>query len=310
MVPPVTVLPEVLPSEHLGATGRPTGELRARLYRIPNGRNAFHLVVLWAQTLALLYVAVRWQHPLVWAAVFLLQGRTFARFSIFTHEAAHRLLFSNRRWNDFAGRWLLGYPALLPMDAYRRGHMAHHKEEFGPNEPDLALYAGYPISRASWRRKLVRDAVGISGYKNLKLLSLASKLKAARGAGTGILIWQIALFGAGIAVQAPLLWPVLWLAPWMTVWRVFNRLRAVAEHGGMHASPDRRQTTHVIRQTVLPRFWIVPYNTGWHLAHHTDIGVPWLHLPEYHKALVAVGWVTPEIEHHSYRSFWKAATAQ
>lgn len=310
MVPPLSALPDVLPSELLSATGRPTGELRARLYRIPNARNAFHVVSLWAQTIAVLFIAVQWQQPLVWVGVFVLQGRTFARFSILTHEAAHHLLFSNRRWNDFAGRWLLGFPALLPMDAYRRGHMAHHKEEFGANEPDLALYAGYPIGSASWRRKLARDAVGISGYKNLKLLVLAAKLKAARGAGSGMVIWQLTIFLIGFAVHAPLLWPLLWFAPWMTIWRVFNRLRAVAEHGGMHASRDRRQTTHVIRQSVLPRFWIVPYNTGWHLAHHTDIGVPWLHLPAYHEALVAAGWVTPALEHPSYRAFWKAATAR
>ncbi|MGB2756521.1 MAG: fatty acid desaturase [Acidimicrobiia bacterium] len=308
MVPSPSLLPQVLPAGELGATGRPTGDLRTRLYRIPNARNAFHLASLWAQTGATLTVAVRWQHPLVWVIVFVLQGRTFARFSILTHEAAHRLLFTSRRWNDFAGRWLLGYPALLPMDAYRRGHMAHHKEEFGANEPDLALYEGYPITKASWRRKLVRDAVGISGYKNLKLLVLATKLKVARGAGTGMMLWQLAIVGIGFALHIPLLWPLLWLAPWMTVWRVFNRLRAVAEHGGMHASPDRRQTTHVIHQSFWSRFWIVPYNTGWHLAHHTDIGIPWVHLPRFHEELVSVGWVIPALEHRSYRAFWKAAT--
>ena len=38
-------------------------------------------------------------------------------------------------------------------------------------------------------------------------------------------------------------------------------------------------TTHVIRQSRLARFWMVPYNTGWHLAHHVDMGVPWRNLP-------------------------------
>ena len=81
------------------------------------------------------------------------------------HEAAHRLLFANRRANDFVGRWLLGYPRFTSTDAYRRVHMAHHRQEFGPDEPDIPLYAGYPISRASFRRKLVRDATGRTGFK-------------------------------------------------------------------------------------------------------------------------------------------------
>ena len=62
------------------------------------------------------------------------------------------------------------------IEAYRRGHMAHHKEEFGPNEPDIAYYRGYPIPASSWRRKMVRDASGNSGWKNLKgLLHAQSK---------------------------------------------------------------------------------------------------------------------------------------
>ena len=52
-----------------------------------------------------------------------------------------------------------------PIDLYRRGHMAHHREEFGPNEPDIPLYRGYPIPRDSMRRKLTRDALGITGWK-------------------------------------------------------------------------------------------------------------------------------------------------
>ena len=31
------------------------------------------------------------------------------------------------------------------MLAYRRAHFAHHRDEMGPDEPDLALYRGYPV---------------------------------------------------------------------------------------------------------------------------------------------------------------------
>ena len=40
-------------------------------------------------------------------------------------------------------------PALRVADLCPRGHVAHHKDEFGPNEPDLNLYNGYPITGAS-----------------------------------------------------------------------------------------------------------------------------------------------------------------
>ena len=86
-------------------------------------------------------------HPLAYAAAFLLMGPAFARFAILGHEAAHKLLFTNKRWNDAVGRWVVAYPSFVPLDGYRRGHFAHHKDEFGPNEPDMNLYNGYPITR-------------------------------------------------------------------------------------------------------------------------------------------------------------------
>src|SRR5690606_41028651 len=67
--------------------------------------------------------------------------------------------------NDVVGRWLVAYPAFVPLEAYRRSHFAHHKDELGPNEPDMNLYVGYPITRSSFRRKLWRDARGSSGWK-------------------------------------------------------------------------------------------------------------------------------------------------
>jgi hypothetical protein len=46
--------------------------------------------------------------------------------------------------------------------------MAHHREEFGPNEPDIPLYANYPITRASFWRKMRRDGLGSTGFRMLR----------------------------------------------------------------------------------------------------------------------------------------------
>ena len=122
----------------------------------------------WVQTIGLIWLAVWLNNPFVWVAAFLLMGRAHAQFAALMHEAAHRLLFRNRKVNDWVGRWLLGYPSFTPIDLYRRGHMAHHREEFGPDEPDIPLYRGYPIAKDSFRRKLVRDATGQTGWKLFK----------------------------------------------------------------------------------------------------------------------------------------------
>ena len=95
----------------------------------------------------------------------------------------------------------------------------------------------------------------------------------------------------------------------MTQWRVLNRLRAIAEHGGLEAGSDRRVTTHYVRQTWPARLWIVPYNTGWHLAHHVDMGIPFRNLRRYNEELLRAGYITPGITYPNYRSLWRALSA-
>jgi fatty acid desaturase len=192
------------------------------------------------------------------------------------------------------------------MLAYRRAHFAHHRDEMGPDEPDASLYAGYPVPADSWRRKLVRDAVGISAYKNFRVLFGAIRKR--RSEALQIAALHLVMIGVSVAIMRPLMY-VVWIASWSSLWRVSNRLRSIAEHGGMIRSTDRRETTHVIRQSLLARYWMVPYHTGWHLAHHADMAVPWTQLPRLHDELVASGWITPEIEYPSYRAFWKACSS-
>ncbi|MHB1486540.1 MAG: fatty acid desaturase family protein [Acidimicrobiales bacterium] len=306
MLPDARWLPDVLPTERLNEGGKPVPAIRDDLRRIPNARNAISVLGAWAQSFGVValagYLNRWWLYPIA----FLLAGRGFGLLSILGHEAAHRLLFKRRRLNDGVGRWLLAYPSFTPLDLYRRAHMAHHRDEMGPNEPDLGLYQGYPITRASMKRKLTRDAFFMSGWKVLKPLLKAMRNTSSRGLA-------VRIFGAQAVIAVVLgfigpwwLYPALWLAPWMSVWRVINRLRAVAEHGGMTRSDDRRLTTHHVRQRPWARFWMVPYNTGWHLAHHVDMGIPFRRLPRMHAELVRSGWFVPELEYPSYTALWRA----
>jgi fatty acid desaturase len=310
VVPPRELLTDVLPTERLLASGKPVPALRADLRRIADLRNVGSVLLTVGQPAATIGAAVWASHPLAWIAAFVLMGPAFARLAILGHEAAHRLLFSSRTANDLVGRWLLAYPSFTPFEAYRRAHFAHHREEFGPDEPDLNLYNGYPITRASFWRKMRRDATGESGRKSLRGLWLGLRTPQGRPVVLRILAAQAGVLAVFTAFGRPELYPLLWFGPWMTVWRVINRLRSIAEHGGMVASKDRRETTHHVEQHWLPRFVMVPFNTGWHLAHHVDMGVPWRNLPRLHAELVAAGWVTPDLTYPTYRALWRALTAR
>lgn len=310
VLPATDLLPDVLPTDRLTASGMPVPEVRHELRRIADARNVVTVLGVYAQSFGVLALAAWVDHPLAWIAAFALMGRAFALYAILGHEAAHKLLFTNKRANDVVGQWFLAYPAFVPFDVYRRAHFAHHKDEMGPNEPDLGLYRGYPVTRASLWRKLRRDLFFVSGWKNLRPLLRALRTPQGRPLALRILGVQAAILVVFTAFGRPELYPLLWLAPWMTVWRVINRLRAIAEHGGMARSPDRRLTTHVVRQRPLARFWMVPYNTGWHLAHHVDMGVPFRNLPALHDELVRAGWVTPELEYPSYTALWRTLSSR
>ena len=139
------------------------------------------------------------------------------------HESAHKLLFTNKRANDFVGKWFIAYPAMVPISIYRRAHFAHHREEFGPEEPDMAFYSGYPCGPSDLRRRLLRDAAGISGYKNFKSIVMATTKAQSRRIASSILAVQAVLFGLfWLGTGAWWSYLLFWWLPWMTQWRVLN----------------------------------------------------------------------------------------
>src|SRR5437588_515765 len=296
--------PAVLPTERLLENGVSRPWLRKDLRRIDGRRNAITVATLWLAAVGVGWIAVDLNNPLGYAVAFVAMGPIYVRFAILMHEAAHRLLFRNRRLNDWIGTWLIAYPAWTPIALYRRAHFAHHREEFGPDEPDMAFYSGYPCTRRTLLRRLLRDAVGISGWKNFSQLLRGIRYRPFRSVVTSIIVVQGLLWIASwLATGIAWLYPLLWWLPWMTQWRVLNRLRAIAEHGGLERSKDRRATTHHVRQSPLARLWLVPYNTGWHLAHHVDMAIPWRNLPRFHDELIRAGYVTEVLKYPIYVPF-------
>lgn len=312
LAPSAEAIPPFEGSDRLRPDGRPKPEFRAELRRIPNAANVLHTLVALALPFAYIGLAVAamdWHLAItipVWIVAFVAMGSWFQRVLTLHHEAAHRLLFSSKRWNDLIGEKLIGWLVFGDGgNGYRLVHTQHHRDEFGEKEPDFLLYALYPIEKASFRRKMVRDAVGISGYKNLKpafvgLFKPARRMRAIRYLSGQLFVFSIfALLGVWWAYL------VFWLLPWGTYFRVFNRLRALAEHGGMTRSPDRRFTTHDIEQGFLAKHVFLSQGIGFHLAHHVDSGIPMSNLAKLHRALEEDGYVVRGMSHSGYWSFFR-----
>ena len=297
-------------SARLRPDGRPRPELRAELRRIANLRNALVCVVaILAPVAVIASVALIdqwWATAIAVPAMATLQLRMF----ILRHEAAHRLLFSKRVVNDVIGINLMGWLALgTGAHTYRRVHQAHHRDEFGPDEPDFLLYSFYPIERGSFVRKLRRDLLGVSAWRIIKPRFKGLMTKGRRSPGLRMLAMQALIIAAFVLVGIPWLYLWLWVVPYVTWYQVINRLRAIAEHGGMTRSSDRRETTHIIRPTLPSRLLITPLNVGYHLPHHVDSGVPFRNLARFQKILIEDGYVADHIVWPNYRALWKAAVA-
>lgn len=299
--------PKFAGSSRLHPDGRPKKAFRDLLRTVPNFRNSFSVILSLSFLPLIVWITTTYNHPLVWVFSILGMGLAQNRLFIISHEAAHRLLFSNQKINDLVGIRLIGWLAFgSGSHGYRIGHIRHHRDEFGPQEPDFLLYSFYPISKSSMRRKLLRDLSGISAFRIIR--PRFQRLNEIRHLRLTI------SFLSGQLTIATLFWVfsnlttyfLLWILPWTCVYQILNRVRAISEHGGMTQSSDRRKTTHYVQQNRLANFFIVPFNVGYHLAHHVDMLVPYKNLPLLDRALVEDGYISSDLIWPNYRSLLKA----
>ncbi len=217
--------------------------------------------------------------------------------AILMHEAAHGGLSPNRRLNDFLGQWLCAVPVGASLTAYRPYHLAHHKYAQQAEDPDLVLSAPFPVTRASLRRKIIRDLTGQTFFKQRVLFALKAVASRrdedmAQGAVvTGRSVVPFLLVNAALLLGltlAGLWWAyfVLWLLPMATWFPMATRLRNIAEHAcveGSSTDPFRAaRTTHA---SWWERALIAPYWVNFHAEHHLFMHVPCWKLPALHQAV-------------------------
>ena len=97
------MLTDVLPTDRLTPAASPVPEIRTELRRADDRRNVGSVLLTLAQPVATIGAAIWLDNPVAWVAAFLLMGPVHARFAILAHEAAHKLPFTDKRWNDLSG---------------------------------------------------------------------------------------------------------------------------------------------------------------------------------------------------------------
>ena len=150
MVPDVTTRPSVFPTERLLENGMARPHLRQGLRRISNLRNAITVASVWFWVAVLIGGAVWLGNPLGYLAAFILMGPMYARFAILMHEAAHKLLFTNKRANDWVGTWLIAYPTWTPISSTGAATSPITRRSSGPPSRTSPSTAAIAATDARW----------------------------------------------------------------------------------------------------------------------------------------------------------------
>jgi fatty acid desaturase len=259
-------------------------------------------------------------NPLTFVLAVMVIGSRQLGLAILMHEAAHNALFLDRRVNDTVGEWLCGRPILAELAAYRHYHLSHHRHTQTERDPDLVLSEKFPTTKASLKRKFLRDLTGRTAWKQLS----AQILMSLRLAGDHDAIEAAERDRSAQAFKAPELWKSLpvfaavmvamgaagewwygfafWLLPYMTWFQLVLRIRNIAEHGATEKSQDPLRNTRTTLAGPLERLFVAPYWVNYHLEHHMVMHVPCWRLPRMHDALVSAGLKTRMNVAPSYRA--------
>lgn len=252
----------------------------------------------WLFIAAIFAAVVTWTNPLtILLAILLLGGRQLG-LAVLMHEAGHKTLFRSNALNHWVGQWLCAYPVLGDVDAYGASHREHHRHAGTAADPDLPNYRNYPVSKASFRRKITRDLTGQTGLqlvrsvfgagggRNLMLREGESTHAELRGlAVNAVMLAIMLLLGVGV-------YYLLWVVAYFTAYPLIARIRQVAEHGNVPDlyDLDPRNNTRTTHANPLERMIFCPNHVNYHLEHHLLASVPAHKLPALHRTLKARGF--------------------
>lgn len=278
-------------------------EIRA-LSRKSNLHGAWLIVHCWATIFLVWGVCIVWTNPVAILLGIMIVGTRQLGLGVISHDAAHHLLFTNRKFNDWAAEWLLARPLLgASVVPYRNYHFVHHRFTQQEKDPDLKLSAPFPTSRASLRRKIIRDLTGQTGWKQRRaalkgmFLTKDGKLDVAAGVkrlGPNIAINLVFLTFFAVMGQW-YLYLLLWILPNLTWELLVARIRNIGEHGAVPDNDDRLRNTRTTLAGPFARLFLAPYFVNFHLEHHLLVSCPCYRLPKLHRMLIERGFA-PRME--------------
>jgi fatty acid desaturase len=274
----------------------------------------------WIVIGAAMAVYALWPNPLTFVAAVIVIGGRQLGLAILMHDAAHGVLTRTKWLNEWAGQWLCAYPVLGNMATYRHYHLMHHRRTQQPDDPDLDLSAPFPITRASFRRKMIRDITGQTGFKQRKAQFLYSLGKPGeplsqrartywRRLGRQTIV-NLILLGLMTAFGKPHYYLMFWALPNITWHMVITRIRNIAEHAVVPDNDDVLRSSRTTYASWWERALVAPYWVNYHVDHHVLFYVACYNLPKLHALMIEKGYGSKMEIQASYAAVLKLATSR
>jgi len=249
----------------------------------------------WAVIIAANAVAIVWPNPITILLAIMVIGARQLGLTILMHDAAHGLLHPSTAINAFVGEYICAAPPGADLARYRPYHLQHHRFTQQPEDPDLVLSKPFPTTRASLRRKIIRDLTGQTFFKQ----RIAPLIKGGQTGNAFIadgrpalrrFALANALIFAAYAVAGHAAWFfVLWVLPMATWLPLVTRIRNIAEHACTSTDGNPYTVARTTKASLLERALIAPYNVQYHAEHHLFLAVPCYRLPALHARLARLG---------------------
>ena len=284
-----------------------------------NGRAVFELLItltpflaLWAGIWGLMQAGHYWS-----VIGFIPAGGLLVRLFIIQHDCGHQSMFSNRRANDWVGRFI-GILTLTPYDHWKRGHALHHAgsgnlDRRGMGGDILTMTVAEYKAASSWGRfkyRFYRHPLVMFGIGPAFVFFLVNRLPFG-AMKNGVKPWASALLtNLGVVIlYGALIWAVGWkifvliqiptvlVAASIGVWMFYVQHQFDETHWSRTGEWDRE---HAALQGSsyydLPKWlmWMTG-NIGVHHVHHLSSRIPFYQLPRILKAhpeLKSVGRLT------------------
>ena len=235
---------------------------------------------------ALGWVALRHENPLVWLPAAALQGCVILSFIILLHDVVHGSVFRRRR--PGVERWLgrlYALPSAIAASQFTRWHLDHHRElgsadrdpkraHLSPKRNSRLLKALYmtPALFAIYARAATRAAREYEPALR-RAIHLERLFGVAVHAGFVALLWT--QWGGAAVLR-------VWFVPLWCAFPVAFMVNRIGQHYWVDAGDPAKWGTRMDTGPIVNFLFL---NSSLHLEHHYFPGVPLYRLPRLNRAL-------------------------